>query len=193
MELVIGIAGLPLAGKETAADAIAALLKKDGFTVSRHRFSDVLRDTLDLWGVPHGRDNEQRLAQLMDQLEKGTLSRAVKKTHRGRPGGRGDPRRHALGDGRGNDPELRRERHTTARDLCGCGRGHPLCARGRFSERRGSGISKFDTPLTLAAGKGRRSSLPRARHRRAPPLLLFCATHRAGMARGRGQPRQEGS
>jgi len=30
-----------------------------------HRFSDILRDTLDLWGMPHGRANEQTLAQIM--------------------------------------------------------------------------------------------------------------------------------
>jgi dephospho-CoA kinase len=78
MKLVIGIAGLPLAGKETVADTLATLLKSDGFDVARHRFSDVLRDTLDLWGISHGRDNEQLLAQLMDQFKRGTLSRAVK-------------------------------------------------------------------------------------------------------------------
>jgi len=77
MKLVIGIVGPPLAGKETAADAFAELLGRDGFSVSRHRFSDVLRETLDLWGMPHGRDNEQRLAQLMARLAEGTLSRAV--------------------------------------------------------------------------------------------------------------------
>lgn len=78
MKLVIGVAGLPLAGKETAVNAIAASLEKDGISLSRHRFSDVLRDTLDLWAMPHGRNNEQRLAQLMDQMETGTLSRAVR-------------------------------------------------------------------------------------------------------------------
>ncbi len=77
MKLVIGIVGLPLAGKETAADAIAALLREDAFTVSRHRFSDVLRDTLDLWNLPHGRTNEQLLAQIMERFGRGTLSRAV--------------------------------------------------------------------------------------------------------------------
>jgi len=65
MKLVIGVTGAPLAGKETAANIIAELLQKDGHTVSRHRFSDILRDTLDLWGLPHGRINEQNMAQLM--------------------------------------------------------------------------------------------------------------------------------
>lgn len=65
MKLVIGIVGPPLAGKETAANAIEELLRADGHTVSRHRFSDPLRETLTLWGLPHGRENEQLMAQLM--------------------------------------------------------------------------------------------------------------------------------
>src|ERR1700722_3255043 len=81
MKLVIGLAGLPLAGKETVGNKLEMLFKADGHTVSRHRFSDVLRDTLDLWGMPHGRSNEQILAQIMQRpggFPEGVLSRAVK-------------------------------------------------------------------------------------------------------------------
>jgi uridine kinase len=81
MKLVIGLAGLPLAGKETVANKLEELLKKDGVSMSRHRFSDILRDTLDLWGMPHGRGNEQTLAQIMQRpgtFPEGVLSRAVK-------------------------------------------------------------------------------------------------------------------
>ena len=82
MKLVIGIAGLPLAGKETVANRLEQLLRVDNITVSRHRFSDVLRDTLDLWGMPHGRGNEQILAQIMQRpgigFPEGVLARAVK-------------------------------------------------------------------------------------------------------------------
>ena len=81
MKLVIGLAGLPLAGKETVANKLEALLKADGVTVSRHRFSDILRDTLDLWGMSHGRGNEQALAQIMQRpgaFPEGILARAVK-------------------------------------------------------------------------------------------------------------------
>ena len=81
MKLVIGIIGLPLAGKETIADTLEVLHKKDGHTVSRHGFSDILRETLTLWGMPHGRDNEQILAQLMTapgNFKEGALSQAVK-------------------------------------------------------------------------------------------------------------------
>jgi len=81
MKLVIGLAGLPLAGKETVANKLEGLLKADGQSVSRHRFSDILRDTLDLWGMPHGRSNEQLLAQIMQRpgaFPEGILSRAMK-------------------------------------------------------------------------------------------------------------------
>ena len=82
MKLVIGIAGLPLAGKETIAIKLEELFHADGATVSRHRFSDILRDTLDLWGMPHGRENEQRLAQVMQMpgvgFAEGVLSNAMK-------------------------------------------------------------------------------------------------------------------
>jgi uridine kinase len=81
MKLVIGLAGLPLAGKETVTNKLEELLKKDGHSVSRHRFSDILRDTLDLWGMSHGRSNEQMLAQIMQRpgaFPEGVLSRAMK-------------------------------------------------------------------------------------------------------------------
>src|SRR5271170_4309509 len=81
MKLVIGLAGLPLAGKETVAIKLEELFHGDGATVSRHRFSDILRDTLDLWGMPHGRGNEQILAQIMQRpggFPEGVLSHAVK-------------------------------------------------------------------------------------------------------------------
>jgi dephospho-CoA kinase len=81
MKLVIGLAGLPLAGKETVAIKLEELFHTDGATVSRHRFSDILRDTLDLWGMPHGRANEQTLAQIMQRpggFPEGVLARAAK-------------------------------------------------------------------------------------------------------------------
>jgi dephospho-CoA kinase len=81
MKLVIGIVGPPLAGKETATEKLEGLFKNDGCTVSRHRFSDILRETLTLWGIPHGRTNEQLLPQIMhapNAFGEGALSRAVK-------------------------------------------------------------------------------------------------------------------
>ena len=81
MKLVIGLVGLPLAGKETVAIEMEEFLHADGIGVRRHRFSDILRDTLDLWGMPHGRANEQILAQIMQRpsgFPEGVLSRAIK-------------------------------------------------------------------------------------------------------------------
>ncbi len=81
MKLVIGIVGPPLAGKETCANALERLLLEDGYSVSRHTFSEILRETLDLWGIPHGRDNEQTMAIIMNAetgFKDGALSRAMK-------------------------------------------------------------------------------------------------------------------
>lgn len=80
MKLVIGIVGAPLAGKETCANMLEKLLVEDGYSVSRHVFSEILRETLDLWGIPRGRDNEQKLAIVMNAgtgFGDGALSRAM--------------------------------------------------------------------------------------------------------------------
>jgi dephospho-CoA kinase len=82
MKLVIGIVGPPLAGKETCADLLANLLVNDGYLVSRHTFSDILRETLDLWDIPHGRNNEQKMAIIMNAesgFKDGALGRAMRK------------------------------------------------------------------------------------------------------------------
>lgn len=82
MKLVIGIIGAPLAGKETCANLLEKLLIEDGYSVSRHTFSEILRETLDLWDIPHGRDNEQKMAIIMNAetgFGDGALSRAMRK------------------------------------------------------------------------------------------------------------------
>jgi dephospho-CoA kinase len=82
MKLVIGIVGPPLAGKETCANLFEQLLVEDGYSVSRHTFSEILRETLDLWDIPHGRDNEQKMAIIMNAetgFKDGALSRAMRK------------------------------------------------------------------------------------------------------------------
>ncbi len=81
MKLVIGIVGAPLAGKETCANTLEQLLAEDGYRVSRHTFSEILRATLDLWDIPHGRDNEQKMAIIMNAdagFGDGALSRAMR-------------------------------------------------------------------------------------------------------------------
>jgi uridine kinase len=81
MKLVIGIVGAPLAGKETCANLFEKLLIEDGYSVSRHTFSDILRDTLALWDIPANRDNLQKMAIVMNAesgFKDGALSRAMK-------------------------------------------------------------------------------------------------------------------
>lgn len=81
MKLVIGIIGAPLAGKETCANVLEQLLIEDGYSVSRHTFSDILRDTLDLWDLPHTRDNLQKIAIVMNAqmgFGDGVLSHAMR-------------------------------------------------------------------------------------------------------------------
>jgi dephospho-CoA kinase len=56
-------------------------LVEDGYSVSRHTFSEILRETLDLWDIPHGRDNEQKMAIIMNAetgFGGGALSRAMR-------------------------------------------------------------------------------------------------------------------
>jgi dephospho-CoA kinase len=80
MKLVIGLVGSKLSGKETCANMLEQLLIEDGYKVSRHTFSEILRETLDLWGIPHGRVNEQKLSIIMNTetgFGDGALSRAM--------------------------------------------------------------------------------------------------------------------
>lgn len=82
MKLVIGLIGAPLAGKETCANLLEKLLVEDGYSVSRHTFSEILKATLDLWDIPHGRDNEQKMAIIMNAetgFGDGALSRAMRR------------------------------------------------------------------------------------------------------------------
>jgi dephospho-CoA kinase len=82
MKLVIGLIGAPLAGKETCANLFEKLLVEDGYSVSRHTFSEILKATLDLWDIPHGRDNEQKMAIIMNAetgFGDGALSRAMRR------------------------------------------------------------------------------------------------------------------
>jgi len=82
MKLIIGIIGAPLAGKETCATVLEQLLVEDGYSVSRHSFSEILKETLDLWDIPRGRDHEQKMAIIMNAetgFGDGALSRAMRR------------------------------------------------------------------------------------------------------------------
>jgi len=81
MKLVIGIIGPPLAGKETCANLFEKLLVEDGYSVSRHTFSDILRATLKLWDIVPDRENLQKMAIIMNAetgFGDGALSRAMR-------------------------------------------------------------------------------------------------------------------
>lgn len=80
MKLLMGLVGGQGAGKETVGAAIARLLEADGISHEHARFSDVLRETLTIWDIPHGRDNEQLLAKVMaapEAFKDGALTRAT--------------------------------------------------------------------------------------------------------------------
>lgn len=78
MKLVIGLVGEKGSGKETFGDILEKLLP--GEKIVRIRSSDILAETLTLWGIPKTRENLQDLAIIMDgHFGDGTLSNAVAK------------------------------------------------------------------------------------------------------------------
>jgi dephospho-CoA kinase len=73
--LVIGLIGEKGSGKETFAQEFQKLVKKK---VSHVRFSDLLKETLELWSLPATRTHLQDLAVIMDQhFGEGTLANAI--------------------------------------------------------------------------------------------------------------------
>ena len=79
MKLVIGLVGEKLAGKETVGNLLTSYATMKGYTVSRHRTSDVLNATAELWELEKNRANLQALAIMFDEkFGKGTLTRATK-------------------------------------------------------------------------------------------------------------------
>jgi dephospho-CoA kinase len=77
MKMLIGIVGTKGSGK----GAFVSLLKEKlpDHHIEALRFSDILHDTLMLWGdVSSTRENLQKLAVMMNQMGNGTLSRAMR-------------------------------------------------------------------------------------------------------------------
>jgi dephospho-CoA kinase len=75
--LVIGLVGEKGGGKGTFAELLAAHAP-NGTRVIRVRFSDILRETLDLWHFPPSRANLQNLSKMMDaEFGNGTLAHAM--------------------------------------------------------------------------------------------------------------------
>lgn len=74
--LVIGLVGEKGSGKETVGNYIVQLLSDK--KVMHIKFSDLLKETLDLWSLPATRTNLQDLAIIMDQhFGVGTLANAM--------------------------------------------------------------------------------------------------------------------
>jgi dephospho-CoA kinase len=77
MKMLIGIVGAKGSGK----GSFVSLLKEKlpDHHIEALRFSDILHDTLVLWGgVSSTRENLQKLAVMMNQMGNGTLSRAMR-------------------------------------------------------------------------------------------------------------------
>lgn len=76
MKLIIGVAGENGAGKDTFTTFFRAAAAP--LTVAKLHFSDVLSETLNLWGIEKNRSNLQNLAIIMDrEYGKGSLTRAT--------------------------------------------------------------------------------------------------------------------
>jgi len=75
--LVIGITGEIGSGKDTFSAHLMKIAK--GKKIKRIRFSDILKETLELWSIPLTRHNLQYLAVIMDkEYGKGTLTNALR-------------------------------------------------------------------------------------------------------------------
>ena len=77
--LVIGLVGEKGSGKETFAKFFSEFMSREkNLTVCHVKFSDLLKETLDLWSMPATRTNLQVLAVIMDQhFGEGTLAEAM--------------------------------------------------------------------------------------------------------------------
>jgi|GEM_PF-256244 len=88
--IVIGIVGEKGGGKEMVGDILKMLVEGDvriGHLLhevseqrfSRHRFSDIINESLTLWHLPSTRENQQKFSQMMNTgFGDGTLARAVR-------------------------------------------------------------------------------------------------------------------
>ncbi|MBI2021645.1 AAA family ATPase [Candidatus Daviesbacteria bacterium] len=78
MKLVIGLVGEKGSGKETFVKFLKNILVNKN--IAHLRFSDLLKETLKLWGIPITRVNLQHLAVVMDRgFGDGTLAYATLK------------------------------------------------------------------------------------------------------------------
>ena len=76
MSIIIGIVGENGGGKDSLSKAIATC--RPDLVVETFKSSDILRDTLKMWGIETTREHLQQLPVLMDRtFGEGVLSRAV--------------------------------------------------------------------------------------------------------------------
>ena len=68
MTLAIGIAGPMRSGKETAQKLLRAKFEELGHNVETHTFSDVIRETCDLWHQPRTRESQQGIVVKLREL-----------------------------------------------------------------------------------------------------------------------------
>lgn len=88
--IVIGITGEKGGGKETVGDILKTLVLQDvrigrllyeikQTRFSRHRFSDIINESLTLWHLSQTRENQQKFGQMMNiGFGEGTLANAVR-------------------------------------------------------------------------------------------------------------------
>lgn len=76
MKLVVGMVGENGAGKSTFAKSLIDLLGSKNCKIVKS--SDILIETLNLWGIPSTRINLQKLAQAMVEIKPGALTDAVR-------------------------------------------------------------------------------------------------------------------
>lgn len=78
MPYVIGLVGKCGAGKSTFTKFLREIAVSNGCSVGRVGFSDILMETLHLWGIESTRENLQKLAVIMNNsYGDGILSKAV--------------------------------------------------------------------------------------------------------------------
>jgi dephospho-CoA kinase len=76
MKKIIVITGPIGSGKDTFADLLAESLS--GVSIERHDYSEVMKETLDLWFLQRTRENFRKLTNLMEHnFGRGTLAKAI--------------------------------------------------------------------------------------------------------------------
>lgn len=73
---IIGLVGEKGSGKDTFAKFLLEISEK---SVVHIRFSDLLKQTLNIWDIPLTRANLQKLAQILEDFGEGTIAHGLEK------------------------------------------------------------------------------------------------------------------